>query len=157
MIYDKSWRRKTVSQERRVNGDLAIPDGREGGGAGWNTANVFGSDFNFPSSHPKAVLILMNYFCSWATLAGWGCSCRRHGRGCPVSLRFRPPPNRWQQRRKGPLCSNPEEWWPIQCNNFRYCSYLLCPDFILLLTSRICWLMFVFNKSSGLIKLANFY
>jgi hypothetical protein len=34
---------------------------------------------------------------------------------------------------------------------------LLCPDFILLLTSRICWLMFVFNKSSGLIKLANFY
>ena len=60
-------------------------------------------------THTRLVLIVMNCFCSWPTSAGWGCNFRQHGKGCPASPRFRPPPNRWQQRRKGQLCSNPEE------------------------------------------------
>ena len=60
-------------------------------------------------THTRLVLIVMNYFYSWPTSAGWGCNFRQHGKGCPASPRFRPPPSRWQQRRKGQLCSNPEE------------------------------------------------
>ena len=125
-----------------MSGDLAVSDG-EGKREESQRVCLEVISLRQSPTHTPLVLILMNYFCSWATSAGWGCSFRRHGRGCPASLRFRPPPNRWQQRRKGQLCSNPEEWWPIQCNNFRYCCYLLCPDFILLLISRICWLMFI--------------